>query len=233
MTAPIPAVESAVPQILYPRLIPLVTHGAAIEPYIAAPYSDSLAADAGEICLPNHRQTEAAIQHVIPGIQLGEGPGVAAGKKVDNPMGHVNNRFLCTYAIHGRNLVVRQIGGINSHATAAMRIAGDSALFPSPFQNWQIPRRPIFNELRAGIVLIPKAQQNQMAGMTGGESRYLDVVTKGALRILRRCARLQAYVVGRLQLGMLEGGRRTLGVAGKKQLLVIPTWAPGEHIPNG
>src|SRR5437899_2753503 len=114
-----------------------------IELHITASGSWAIVSYARIVRLAEHGQSEAAVHHVIPGIQFGHRISIATGEEICEAMGYVYNCFLRTAAIHGRDLIIWQIGGIDPHATPTMRVTGYRPLFFRPFQNGQIPRRPI------------------------------------------------------------------------------------------
>ena len=67
-----------------------------------------------------------------------------------------------------------------------MREADDRALRPCPLQDRQVPGRPVFEPLRAGIVLVLEPEQHEMAGVARREAGHLQVVVHQARRRRQR-----------------------------------------------
>ena len=101
-------------------------------------------------------------------------------------MRDVDDVFVGADAVVLRHFLVGEIVeavGRQLQSPAGVRVADDRALRLRPLQNRQIPRRPIFEHLRVGIILILQPQQHEMTRMARREAGHLDVVVHQVIAI--------------------------------------------------
>src|SRR5205807_7860642 len=85
---------------------------------IRAAHADAVGVDAGEVRLAADARAEAAVERVIPDVQLPRGGRVGGGDEVHHALGHVNDVLVRADAVEGRHLVVRQLVGLDLEAPA-------------------------------------------------------------------------------------------------------------------
>ncbi len=105
----------------------------------------------------------------------------------------------------------RQLGGrehllLNGQAPARVGEAGHRPLRLGPPENREAPARPVLDAARAGVVLLLKIQQDNVAGVAGREPADLHVVAH-----------------------QVVGGRKQVVLAFKEGLLEIPVRTPAQH----
>src|SRR5262245_38559496 len=177
-----------------------------IELDITAAQAHALAINAGEIGLAADARTEAGVERVIPDVQLPRRWRVDGRNEIYGVMRHVDNVFVRADAVEPRQFVIGQGGALRLQPPTRVREAGDRALTLRPLQDRQIPRGPIFQDLRARIILLFQSQQDEMAAMRRRKARNLKVVTHQVL------------------------ARRKLVVFGLEELfLEVITRPPGQH----
>src|SRR5215510_12258744 len=180
--------------------------GQLVELDVAAAQPHALAVDAREIGLAADARTEACVERVVPDVQFPRRGRVDGRDEIYGVMRHVDDVFVRADSVETRQFVIGEGVALRLQAPARMREAGDRALALRPLQDRQIPRRPIFQDLDAGIVLFFQSQQDEVAAMRRREARNLEVVTHQVL------------------------ARRELVVFGLEELfLEVITRPPGQH----
>ena len=111
------------------------------------------------------------------------GHGVSTVEMKFTALGSVTSTMysLAPIPSKARHFVVRHVGGLRFEPPAGMCEADDGALRSRPAQNRQIPRGPVFEALRAGIILVLQPEQHEVTGMARRETRHLDVVVQQAI----------------------------------------------------
>ena len=156
-----------------------------------------LAADLGPI---------AAVERVIPDVELPRGRGVDGRDEVDRVVHHVDDVLVGADAVERRDLVGGKLVVGDLEAPARMREADDAALRLAPLEHGQVPARPLLDPGRARIVVFLEPQQAEVAGVRRGEAGDLDVVAH-----------------------QVVGGRKRVDLAVEELLLGVPARAPGQH----
>src|SRR5262249_52391906 len=125
----------------------------AVEVDVAASEPDALAVDAREIGLAADPAAVAAIQRVIPSVQLPDGRRVHGGNEIASIVSNVDEVFVGPDAVHRRNNVVRQFARrTDIEAPAAVREADHTPLRFGPAEDRQVPRRPILDDFGNPLV---------------------------------------------------------------------------------
>src|SRR5262249_13116616 len=91
VTTPITAVESTLLQTPHPGFIPGIVGSPILEPHITTTEPDPLTCDTRPVGLTGHRQSKATVQHVIPGIELGDRVGIDPAEEVADTVRHVHD----------------------------------------------------------------------------------------------------------------------------------------------
>src|SRR5262245_2942606 len=133
--------------------------------HIRATRADAAVRYAGKVRLTADARSKPTVECVIPDIQLGNERSICRGNEIHRIMRHIYNVLVGADSVEGRHFVVRQIGTPNLQANSGVRESGDSALRFRPFQNREVPGRPVLNLPRFGIVLVAEAQKNEMSAM--------------------------------------------------------------------
>src|SRR3989442_34365 len=92
---------------------------------------------------------------------------------------------------------------------AGGRIADDGILGLGPAKNRDAPARPVFNPLRAGVVLVLESEQAKVAGWARREAGDFDVVPHH-----------------------VTAGRKAVRLSFEESFLEIPARAPGQHVAD-
>src|SRR5262249_35574619 len=125
----------------------------AVEVDVAAAQAHTLAVDAWKIRLSTDPAAEAAVERVIPDVQLPDRRRIHRRDEVAGVVGDVHEVIVGHDAAHGRNDVVGQFAGWPGiEAPAAVCEANHSALGLGPAKDRQVPRRPIFDYLGDSLI---------------------------------------------------------------------------------
>src|SRR5262249_50019783 len=124
----------------------------AVEMDVAAAQADALAVDAREIGLAANAAAVAAVQRVIPDVQLPNRRRVHGGDETAGIVRDIHEILVGADARHARHHVVGQLANVGAalgrlQAPAAVRETDDAALRLGPAEYWQVPRRPILDHL--------------------------------------------------------------------------------------
>src|SRR5207248_6019585 len=93
----------------------------------------------------------------------------------------------------------------NVQTTAAVRKSDDAALGLGPFEDRQVPARPILDLLRARVILLVQPEKTDVSAMARREAGYLNVIAKQML-----------------------GRGKWMDLPLKEGLLMIPAWSPAQ-----
>src|SRR5215475_13199420 len=128
---------------------------------IRATGADTFIGHAGEICFAAATDREARVQHVIPEIQFGNRRRIYEGYEVNRVMSHIHEDLVSSNTVERRNLVVGNSGGVHVQAETGMRETDCGALCFRPLRYWQCPAWPVFDLLRAGVILAFEPNQHE------------------------------------------------------------------------
>src|SRR5262249_51628915 len=96
----------------------------AVQVDVATAQADALAVDAGEVRLATDARAVAAVEGVVPGIQLPDRRRVYRRDEVAHAVGHVHQVLVGADAVHRRHRVAGQVPGwADVEAPAAVRKA--------------------------------------------------------------------------------------------------------------
>ena len=133
VAAAVPEVGVTVRKAFEPRAVAAVALWALRQMNVGASAAYALVSDAREVGFAGEGRAEAAVQRVIPEVELGEGPKVATRKKVHGPgKGDVHQELVRAHAVERRHDVVRQRRVVHDETVRGVRVAGDRALRFSP-----------------------------------------------------------------------------------------------------
>ncbi len=172
---------------------------------IDAAEPDALAVDAGKIGLAADPGAIAAVERVVPDVELPGGGRVDGRDEVDGVMHHVDDVFVGADAVKLGHFVAGKLLVGDLQPPARVRKAHDAALRLAPLEHRQVPAWPFLDAGRARVVVFLEPQQAEVAGVRRREAGDLDVV---------------AHQV-------VLGGKR-VDLAIEELLLGIPARAPGE-----
>ena len=116
--------------------------------------SNARISDTREIGFAADPSPVPAIQRVIPDIQLVNEGGVSGGDEIHHIVRDIHDVLVRADAAEGRQLVVRQVSSLNLQTVSRVGEPDDRSLRLRPFQNRQIPGRPVLDLPGVGIVLL-------------------------------------------------------------------------------
>src|SRR5262249_33548002 len=152
-------------------LHPVVEHQLFAQVDVTAADPDALAVDAREVGLAADAAGVAAVQRVVPDVQLPDRRRVHRGDEVAHAVADVHDVLGGADAVHGRHDVVGQLArAADVQPPAAVGEADDGALALGPLEDRQVPAGPVVDQLRPGVVLLAQAQQADVAAVAGGEA---------------------------------------------------------------
>src|SRR5262249_47785615 len=146
------------------------------QPHVDSAQANLFTIDTGEIGFATDLGSIAAVQRVVPDVELPGGWCVDAGDEIDGVMHDVDNVFVGADAVVWGHVVAGQLEVVGFEPPTRMREADDAALRLTPFEDGEIPARPFFDAGRARIVVFLEPEEAQMAGVRGGKSGDFDIV---------------------------------------------------------
>ena len=152
---------------------------------VDSPQADALAVNTGKIGLAADPRAKAAIQGVIPDVQLPRSRRVHRRQEIDCVVHHVHDVFIGADAVEGRNLVGRNRVGRGLQSPARVGEPDDPSLRFAPLQYGKVPARPLIDPRGARIVVLLEAQQAEMPRVRRRESPRLRHRSASGIRMWR------------------------------------------------
>ncbi len=162
---------------------------------VGAAQADALAVDAGKVGLAADPGGVAAVERVIPDVQLPDGRRVDGRDEIARRRGR--RRRCIRWRRCRRTAACRRSAACWPALAVPSRCARSRPRRPAlaPLQHRQVPTRPLFDAGRAGIVVLGQPQQAQVAGVRAGKARDFDVVAHqvvGRRELVDSCPRRTA-----------------------------------------
>ena len=176
-----------------------------VELHVDPPQPHPVTVDAGEVGLAADPRREAAIECVVPNVELphrwrvdGREKIAHAGRRRDNVLigadpveaGHGvigELRRGLSRPVARRPLATELAASPRHHvgefeSPAGMAVTDNAPLLPPPGKDRLRPTRPLLDERRAGVVVLGKSEKTEVAGVRRREAAHLDVVAHQRFR---------------------------------------------------
>ena len=146
---------------------------------------------------------------MVPDVEL-PGIGSVNGRdEVGQAVRHADDVLIGADTVKRRNFFRGQLLFLQGKAPAGVRIADDGILTFGPAKNRDAPARPVFNPLRAGVVLVLESEQAKVSGRARREAGDFDVIPHH-----------------------VAAGRKAVRLSFEESFLEIPARAPAQHLAD-
>ena len=247
MRQPVAAVAAAVLQAQHPVIkVELLLLLLGIELDVDSAQSDAVPVDAREIGLATDAALVAAVERVIPAVELPDARRIDRRDEIAHVVDDIDDIFIRANAVERRHGIIRQLvggaAGTSRHTLttgtvvrqlqppAAVRETDNAPLFLAPLENRQIPRRPFPDGRRLGPFEVPVQTAECPI-----EFRFLRILVVVLLQPQQaEVAGVLAGEAGDLHVvpHHIVFGRELVDFALKEFLLVIPAWPPRQNATN-
>src|SRR5262249_14858588 len=125
----------------------------------------ALTVNAREVRLAADPGPVAAVERVVPDVELPGGRRVDRRDEVDHIVHHVDDIFVRADAVERGYLIAREVGILDLQAPPRVREADDATLLLAPAEHRQVPAWPFLDPRRARVVVFLEPEQTEVAGV--------------------------------------------------------------------